>query len=72
MPSQLVVARNRLLETCLRSLKQVRVSVEQQRAEQIRKELLVEIERERNEARKRADEQRKRLELEVEEEEPAP
>jgi hypothetical protein len=72
VPSQLVVARNRLLETCLRSLKQVRVSVEQQRAEQIRKELLVEIERERNEARKRADEQRKRLELEVEEEEPAP
>ena len=72
VPSQLVVARNRLLETCLRSLKQVRVSVEQQRAEQIRKELLVEIERERNEARKRADAQRKRLELEVEEEEPAP
>jgi hypothetical protein len=72
VPSQLVVARNRLLENCLRSIKQVRVSVEQQRAEQIRKELLVEIERERNEARKRADEQRKRLELEVEEEEPAP
>jgi hypothetical protein len=72
VPSQLVVARNRLLENCLRSLKQVRISVEKERAEQIRKELLVEIERERREAIKRADEQRKQLELEVEEEEPAP
>jgi hypothetical protein len=72
VPSQLVVARNRLLESCLRSLKQVRMSVEQERAEQIRKELLVEIERERREARQRADEQRKRLRLEVEEEEPVP
>jgi len=75
VPSQLVIARNRLLESCLRSIKQVRMSAEQERAEQIRKELLVEIERERNEARKRAEEQRKRLKLEVEEEEeeqPAP
>jgi hypothetical protein len=57
-------------ENCLRSIKQVRMSVEQERAEQIRKELLVEIERERHEARARAEEQRKRLKLEVEEEEP--
>jgi hypothetical protein len=72
VPTQLVVARNRLLENCLRSIKQVRMSVEQERAEQIRKQLLVEIERERHEARQRAEEQRKRLKLEVEEEEPAP
>jgi hypothetical protein len=68
VPTQLVVARNRLLENCLRSLKEVRISVEKERAEQIRKELLVEIERERNAARERAEEQRKRLKLEVEEE----
>jgi len=72
VPTQLVVARNRLLENCLRSIKQVRMSVERERAEQIRKELLVEIERERHAARERAEEQRKRLQLEVEEEEPAP
>ena len=72
VPSQLVVARNRLLENCLRSIKQVRMSAEQKRAEQIRKELLVEIERERQEARERADEQSKRLQLEVEEDEQAP
>jgi hypothetical protein len=72
VPNQLVVARNRLLENCLRSIKQVRMSVERERAEQVRKELLVEIERERREARQRAEEQLKRLKLEVDEEEPAP
>ena len=72
VPTQLVVARNRLLENCLRSIKQVRMSVEQERAEQVRKELLVEIERERHAARQRAEDQLKRLKLEVEEEEPAP
>jgi hypothetical protein len=72
IPPELVVARNRLLEECLRSIKEVRVTAERKRAEQVRKDLLVEIERERAKARERADAQRKRLQLEVEEEEEAP
>jgi hypothetical protein len=69
LPNELVVARNRLLEDCLQSLKQVRMTTERERAEQVRKDLLVEIERERAKARERADAQRKRLELEVGDEE---
>jgi hypothetical protein len=65
VPAQLVVARNRLLEDCLQAIKQVRLSAERERAEQVRKDLLVEIERERAKARQRADEQRKKLEIEV-------
>jgi hypothetical protein len=64
---ELVVARNRLLEDCLRLLKEMRLAAERQRAEQVRKDLMVEIERERAKARERADEQRKRLDLEAEE-----
>ncbi len=63
---ELVVARNRLLEDCLRMLKEMRLGAERERAEQVRKDLLVEIERERSQARERAEEQRKRLELEAE------
>lgn len=66
LPDVLVVARNRLLEDCLRALKQVRVEAEAERAEEVRKRLLVEIEKEREAARKRAEEQRKRLEIDVE------
>lgn len=69
VPAELVVARNRLLEDCLRSLKEVRLSAERERAEQVRKDLLVEIERERAKARERAAEQRKRLDLDVEDDE---
>jgi hypothetical protein len=67
IPSDLVTRRNRLLEDCLQDLKRVRISAEQERAENVRKELLVEIERERAKARNRAAEQRKQLELEAEE-----
>jgi hypothetical protein len=67
VPTELVVARNRLLEDCLRSIKQVRLAAERERAEQVRKDLLVEIEKERTKARERAAEQRKRLQLEVDE-----
>jgi hypothetical protein len=71
VPNSLVVARNRMLEECLASIKQVRLSAERERAEQVRKQLMVDIERERARARERADEQRKALELEVgDEEEP--
>jgi hypothetical protein len=67
LPPELVVQRNRLLEDCLRALKEVRVQAEQDEAERVRKELLVEIEQERRRARERAEEQRKRLQLDVEE-----
>jgi hypothetical protein len=65
IPSGLVVARNRLLEDCLRSIKQVRMDAERERAEQVRKALKVEIEKERRQARARAEQQRKALQLEV-------
>jgi hypothetical protein len=66
VPTDLGIRHNRLLEDCLRDLKQLRVSAEQKQAEKVRKELLLEIGRERSKARKRAAEQRKQLELEVE------
>jgi hypothetical protein len=72
IPQDLVVHRNRLLEECLRNLKQVRVAAEQDAAENMRKELAVEIEKERAKANQRAAEQSKRLELGVEDEEAAP
>jgi hypothetical protein len=65
VPEELAAQRNWLLEECLREVKRVRLTAEQERAEQVRKDLLVEIERERAKARQRADDQRKRLELEV-------
>jgi hypothetical protein len=68
IPKDLVVQRNRLLEECLRDVKRVRLTAEEERAEQIRKELMVEIERERAQALERAAEQRKKLEIDVEEE----
>ena len=67
VPTDLGVRHNRLLEDCLRNLKHLRVSAEREQAERVRKELLLEIGRERAKARKRAAEQRKQLELEVEE-----
>jgi hypothetical protein len=72
IPEDLVVHRNRLLEECLRNLKQVRVAAEREAAEKVRKDLMVEIEKERTLARQRAAEQRKRLELGVEDEEARP
>jgi hypothetical protein len=69
VPSDMVVARNRLLEDCLRSIKQVRMDAERERAEQVRKALMVQIEKERAAARQRSEDQRKRLELEAGEEE---
>lgn len=72
LPKELVTARNRLLEDCLRSLKEVRMTAEREAAEAVRKDLLVEIERERARARERADEQRKRLQLEVDSDDVAP
>ena len=70
LPPELVTARNRLLEDCLKSIKQVRITAEQEHAEEVRKKLLVEIERERTAARERAAAQSKRLQLEVDTESP--
>jgi Mg-chelatase subunit ChlD len=67
VPADLGVRHNRLLEDCLRDLKKLRVAAERDQAEKVRKELLLEIGRERAKARKRAAEQRKQLELEIEE-----
>jgi hypothetical protein len=67
IPNDLGVRHNRLLEDCLRDLKQVRVAAEREHGEKVRKELLLEIGREREKARQRAAEQRKQLKLEVEE-----
>lgn len=64
VPKELAVRRNRLLEECLRDTKRLRLSAEEERAEQLRRELKLEIERERVKARERAAEQRKELELE--------
>ncbi len=66
VPADLAVQRNWLLEECLRELKQVRMSAERRRAEQLRKELMIEIDKERSRARERAADQRKQLELELE------
>jgi hypothetical protein len=66
IPADFGLRHNRLLEDCLRNLKQVRVEVEKVQAEKVRKELLLEIGKERAKARKRAAEQRKQLELEIE------
>jgi hypothetical protein len=72
IPEDLMVHRNRLLEECLRNLKQVRVTAEKEAADKVRKDLMVEIEKERAQAKQRAAEQRKRLELGIEDEAPEP
>jgi len=64
LPRALVVQRNRLLEDCLRDTKRLRLRAEQERLDALRRELRIEIERERAKARERADEQRKTLDLE--------
>lgn len=66
LPRELLAQRNRLLEQRLVELKRGRLADEQERADAARKELLVEIERERSKAQERAEQQRKELELEVE------
>jgi hypothetical protein len=69
IPANLAARRNRLLEECLRDAKRLRVTAEEERAERVRRDILVEIEKERAKARARADRQRKELELEGEVEE---
>jgi hypothetical protein len=68
IPRDLMVQRNRLLEDCLVNLKRVRMKAEEERNDQVRRELRIEIERERVKARARADEQRKKLQIGIYEE----
>jgi hypothetical protein len=66
VPEELVGKRNELLEARLIDLRRDRLEVERQRAEEARRDLSLEIERERAAAREAADRQRKELNLEVE------
>jgi hypothetical protein len=68
LPRELVAQRNRLLEQRLVSLRRGRIETERSQAVQARKELKLEIERERDAAQARADQQLKELDLEVVEE----
>jgi hypothetical protein len=65
LPRELMSQRNRLLEQQLVELKRGRIAAEQEQAEAARKELRLEIERERSKAQERAAQQRKELDLEV-------
>jgi hypothetical protein len=66
VPRELVAQRNRLLERKLLELRRGRIAAEREAAEEARKELKIEIERERAKAAERAARQRKELDLEVE------
>jgi len=67
LPAELVPKYNELLEARLAALRGDRLEAERQRAEQMRRELVIEIERERTAALERAARQRKELHLEIEE-----
>jgi hypothetical protein len=66
VPAELVSKHNRLLEARLAELRHERLEVERLRVEEMRRELTLEIERERAAALERAALQRKELRLEVE------
>jgi hypothetical protein len=68
VPKAFVARRNRLLEDCLREAKRLRLEAVRAHQEKVRRDLRVEIERERAKARRRADEQRKQLQIGVDEE----
>ena len=65
IPNELVMQRNELLQNRLLELRRDRIATERATAETTRRELKIEIERERAAARERADQQRKELELEA-------
>jgi hypothetical protein len=64
---RLVAQRNRLLENRLHDLQNRNLRIQEERDEQVRQELRIEIEKEREEATKRAEEARKRLQIDLEE-----
>lgn len=66
LPHELMAQRNRLLEQKLVDLRRERADSEREAVEKTRKELALEIERERAKANEQAERQRKELQLEVE------
>jgi len=66
VPPELVARRNRMLEERLVQLKRVRLETEQAQAESTRKELEVQIQKERAVAQEAAEKQRKELKIQVE------
>jgi hypothetical protein len=66
VPAELVPKHNELLESRLAELRHERLGAERQRLEEMRRELALEIERERAAALERAASQRKELNLEIE------
>jgi hypothetical protein len=71
-PRELVALRNQLLEKRVINLKRGRVEAERARAEEVRRGIELEIERERAAAEERAQEQRRDLRIEPEVDEPEP
>ena len=65
VPAELVSKHNQLLEARLADLRHERLEVERERVEEMRRELTLEIERERAAALQRAALQRKELQLEI-------
>ncbi len=65
IPREFSFQYNRLLEECLRDLRQRRQGIEARQVQQLRKELALEIERERTRATRRAAEQRRELQIEL-------
>jgi len=66
VPAELVPKHNELLEARLGALRRDRLEADRRRAEEMRRELVLEIERERTAALERAARQRKELNLEIE------
>jgi hypothetical protein len=66
LDAELLPQRNRLMENRLRDLQRQRESLERERDEEIRRELKVEIERERQKAIEASERRRRELEIEVE------
>lgn len=63
---RLLAQRNRLMENRLLDLRRRRMEIETERDEDMRQDLMVEIERERQAAKERAEEQRKALDIKTE------
>jgi hypothetical protein len=66
VPPALLARRSRLLELHLAGLRRLRIETEQEAVDRLRKQLRIEVERERAQAEDRAARQRKELEIEVE------
>ncbi len=72
LPPRLVAQRNRLLENRLLDLQRKRVQIETEAAEEVRRDLQVEIQAERAAAEKLSEDAKKRLDIKVEEESKEP